>query len=93
MRPEELFPDGPDSVEVDGVRIRKGSIASFIYNALALDNLDPTSSEYQLALAGIREMAPVLGAVHVFEVFSLRSEQVANVVREVDPRLLPEARD
>ena len=35
MRAESLFPDGLDSVEVDGVRVRKGSIAAFIYNALA----------------------------------------------------------
>jgi len=89
MRPEDLFPDGPDSMEVGGVRIRKGSIASFIYNALMLDKVDPSSAEYERALVGIREMAPVLSAVHVFEVFSLRSERVAEVVREVDPELLP----
>jgi hypothetical protein len=86
MRPEDLFPDGPDSMEVNGVRIRKGSIASFIYNALALDRLDLSSAEYQRALEGIRDMVPILRAVHVFEVFSVRSERVAEVVRETDPQ-------
>ena len=86
MRPEDLFPDGPDSMDVDGVPVRKGSIASFIYNALALDRLDPSSAEYRQALAGIRDLVPVLRAVHVFEVFSLRSERVAEVVRETDPQ-------
>ena len=85
MRPEELFPDGPDSMEVDGIRIRKGSIASFIYNALTLDGVDPSSAEYRRAREGIRQMAPLLNAVHVFEVFSLRSEQVAEIVREAVP--------
>jgi hypothetical protein len=75
-------------MEVDGIRVRKGSIASFIYNALMLEGADPSSAEYQRALAGVREMAPVLAAVHVFEVFSLRSERVAEVVREMDPELL-----
>jgi hypothetical protein len=88
VRPEDLFPDGPDSMEVDGIHVRKGSIASFIYNALTLDRADPSSAEYERALAGLREMAPVLNAVHVFEVFSLRSQRVAAVVREVDPQIM-----
>jgi hypothetical protein len=88
MRPEDLFPDGPDSVEVDGTQMRKGSIAAFIYNALSLEELDPSSAEYEQALSDLRDMVPVLRAVRVFEVFSLRSERIAKVVQEVDPQLL-----
>ena len=88
MQPEDLFPDGSDSVEVEGVKVRKGSIASFIYNALTLDGLDPASADYERARSGIREMVPVMRAVRVFDVFELRSERVAEVVRDADPRLL-----
>lgn len=86
VRPEDLFPDGPDSMDVDGVRVRKGSIASFIYNALMLDRLDPSSAEYQRALSGVRDLVPLLRSVRVFDVFSVRSERVAEVVRETDPQ-------
>jgi hypothetical protein len=86
MRPEDLFPDGPDSMDVDGIRVRKGSIASFIYNALTLDSVDPGSAEYRRARSGIQDLAPLLRAVRVFEVFSVRSERVAEAMRETDPR-------
>jgi hypothetical protein len=75
-------------MDVNGISVRKGSIASFIYNALTLDRLDPSSSEYQQARASIRDMAPLLRAVHVFDVFSVRSERVAAVIRESDPEQL-----
>jgi hypothetical protein len=80
MRPEDLFPSDVDSVEVDGIMVRKGSIAAFIHNALALDLLDPENEEYERAAAEIRSLAPALEAVRVFEVFSLRSDRVAQIV-------------
>jgi hypothetical protein len=82
MRAEDLFPAGVDSVEVDGVRVRKGSIAAFIHNALALDQLDPEGEEYERAVAEIQSLAPALKAVRVFEVFSLRSDRVARIVAQ-----------
>lgn len=88
MRAEALFPDGPDLIDVDGVSVRKGSIASFIHNALALERLDPESHEYQEATAEMREVVPALRAVRLFEVFSPRLERAATLVREVDPLLL-----
>jgi hypothetical protein len=80
MRPEDLFPPDVDSVEVDGVRVRKGSIAAFIHNALSLELLDPEGEEYEQAVAELRALTPALKAVRVFEVFSLRSELVAQIV-------------
>lgn len=88
MRPEDLFPSGPDSMNVNGTDVRKGSIASFIYNALSLETLDPSSEAYEQALSDLRDMIPVLRAIRVFDVFSLRSERVAEIVREADPQLL-----
>lgn len=88
MRPEDLFPSGPDTVDVEGTVVRKGSVGSFIYNALTLESADPDSEEYTRAVADMREVVPVLRAVRVFDVFELRSERVAAVVREADPELL-----
>jgi hypothetical protein len=86
MRAENLFPDGLDSIEVDGVRVRKGSIAAFIYNALALDQLDPGANGYDQAAETIRDLTPVLRAVRVFDVFALRSERVAQIVESAPRR-------
>jgi hypothetical protein len=91
VRAEDLFPDGADSVDVDGVRVRKGSIAAFIHNALALDRLDPDGEEYERAAAAIGELVPVLRAVRVFDVFSLRSKRVAQVVESVDRAVQPDS--
>jgi hypothetical protein len=80
VRPEDLFPDGNDSVDVNGIEVRKGSIASFIYNALALDRLDPEGEDFRQAGDEIRRLFPAMRAVRVFEVFSLRSTRVAQIV-------------
>jgi hypothetical protein len=88
VRPETLFPDGLDSIDVGGTQVRKGSIASFVHNALALERLDPGSSEYERTAAEMRETIPALRAVRVFDVFSLRSQRAATVVLEVDPLLI-----
>jgi hypothetical protein len=82
VRPKDLFPDGRDSVEVDGVEVRKGSIRAFIYNALALERLDPRSDDYRRAAAELRELVPTLEAVRVFDVFGLRSDRVAEIVAQ-----------
>jgi hypothetical protein len=90
MRAENLFPDGLDSIEVDGISVRKGSIAAFIFNALTLDRLDPGTEGYDQSVKAIRDLTPVLRAVRVFDVFDLRSERVAQIVesetstREID---------
>ena len=82
MRAENLFPAGRDSIEVDGVEVRKGSIAAFIYNALTLDRLEPGTEGYDQAATAIRDLTPILRAVRVFDVFALRSERVAQIVAD-----------
>jgi hypothetical protein len=89
MRAENLFPDGLDSVEVNGVSVRKGSIAAFIYNALTLDRLDAGAEGYDQAAEAIRELTPALQAVRVFDVFALRSERVAQIVESAPAALTP----
>jgi hypothetical protein len=88
MRAKDLFPDGIDGIQVGDTYVRKGSIAAFIYNALALEQLDSSSEPYQQAAAEMREITPMLRAIRFFEVFNLRLHRAAQIVLEIDPNLL-----
>lgn len=88
MRAEELFPAGPDTVEVDGVTVRKGSIAAFVQNAIAIASCEAASQAYRQALADLPATLPALRAARVFEVFELRSPALAEILRSLAPDLM-----
>jgi predicted GTPase len=58
---------------------------------LTLDHLDPGGEEYERVAASLRELVPVLQAVRVFDVFSLSSKRVAQVVESVDRAVQPDS--
>ena len=80
VRPEDVLPDGVDGAELNGVRVRKGSVAAFCANvqqlhALSADSPDRVTIEEQL-----RALAPAVRAAGVFDVFALRSPEIAAII-------------
>lgn len=74
MRPEDLLPDTVNCAQVDGMTIRKGTIAAFLQNVLRW--MDPGTDE-NARKALVEEMVDVMPALHavgVFDVFELRDE-------------------
>jgi hypothetical protein len=91
VRPDQLFPRGADGVEVDGVHVRKGSVAAFIQNALTLDGDRAPAEERADAAHDLQALVPAMRAINLFDVFDLRSRVVAELVGEVDPTLRAQA--
>jgi hypothetical protein len=73
VRPEDVLPDGVDGAVLNGVQVRKGSVAAFVANARTLQTLETGSPEHDRLAEQLRALAPALEAVGVFEIFDLRS--------------------
>jgi len=80
VRPEDVLPDDVSRKVMNGVIVRKGSVAAFVANAKALDALAPTTSEYAEIATQLQALAPAVAAAGVFDVFELRSAEIAKIV-------------
>jgi hypothetical protein len=75
VTPQDVLPDHVESTTLGGWEVRKGSVAAFVANAKALEGL-PAGPARDDTVAALRDLAPALEAVGVFDVFALRSDAV-----------------
>lgn len=82
VRPEDVLPEGVDSTAINGLTVRKGSVAAFVANALRLDDLTEGTPEYAALVAQMRELAPALRTIGLLDVFRPRSPAVESILAE-----------
>ncbi|GGU33319.1 hypothetical protein [Streptomyces violascens] len=82
VRPEDVLPEGVDSTAINGMTVRKGSVAAFVANALRLDELTEGTPEYAALVAQMRELAPALRAIGLNDVFRPHSPAVERILAE-----------
>lgn len=75
--PQDVLADGQERAEFNGVLVRKGSIAAFIGNAKALENLEPGTPEHEAVAQQIRDLKPALDALELFDVVEIKNPDVA----------------
>jgi hypothetical protein len=80
MRPEEILPDDVNEVSLDGVRVRKGSVAAFLANARIVVDAASTDEARRTAEAHIADLVPSLVALHLFDVFDVRDPRIRALV-------------
>lgn len=80
VRPEDVLPDGAERASFAGLPIRKGTVAAFIANAQALRDVEPGTEAHHELIATLKELAPQLAAIGVFDVFEPRDPQIAHLV-------------
>jgi hypothetical protein len=80
VRPEDLLPAGAESGVINGVEVRKGSVAAFLANAKLLDSVQEGSREEADVEAQIKALAPKLKALGMLDVFSVRSPRLAALI-------------
>lgn len=86
IRPEDVLADGVEATRVDGLDVRKGTVAAFVANAkkLALVERDDVSREP--LERQLRALAPALRAVGLLDVFAPRSADIAAILVEDEAR-------
>ncbi|MFE1774272.1 hypothetical protein [Streptomyces sp. NPDC059008] len=83
VRPEDVLPEGVDSTAINGLTVRKGSVAAFVANALRLDDLTEGTPEHAAVVTQLRELAPALRTIGLLDVFRPRSPVVERILAEV----------
>ncbi|WP_028926703.1 hypothetical protein [Pseudonocardia acaciae] len=82
VRPEDVLPDEANTVTIDDLTVRKGSVAAFVANVKLLETLPPDSPDRPAIEARMRALTPALRAVGVLDVFAPRSASVAAILGE-----------
>jgi len=80
MRAEDALPDEDDATTIDGVRIRKGTIAAFLANARVVADERATAVARDAAERDIVDALPALRAVGLFDVLAVRDLRVRALV-------------
>jgi hypothetical protein len=82
IRPEDVLADGVETTNVDGLDVRKGTVAAFVANARKLAQLEPGDAGRDALEGQLRALAPALRAVGLLEVFAPRSPVVAAILAQ-----------
>ena len=86
MRAEDILPDAVNEAAIEGIRVRKGSVAAFLANARRLsDDAAPPAARAE-AEAHLAELVPALLALGLFDVLAIRDPRVAAVVARHTPK-------
>lgn len=62
IRPDDVLPDTESFVNLNGITVRKGSIAAFLKNIDLLEDLHSSEQEKAAALDMIKQLVPVIRA-------------------------------
>ncbi|WP_260600193.1 hypothetical protein [Sphingomonas endolithica] len=75
-RPEDVLADGADRTEIDGMTVRKGTVAAFLQNAMKWS--DPSTADPERDALGreITKSVSALKVLGVFDVFEVRDERL-----------------
>ena len=72
MRAEDVLPDHVNQADVDGVTVRKGTVAAFLHNARCWSDPLGTPELRAAAQRDIGDALPALRALGLFDVLDIR---------------------
>lgn len=76
ISPKDVLPDQVDRAEVNGVMVRKGTVAAFLQNAMRWSDTATPAKDRDAFEREITNSIPALQALGVFSVFELRDERL-----------------
>ncbi len=82
VRPEDIIPDGADNTSINGVVVRKGTVAAFLANINILENLHSSDQQKQEAMNMLWELAPSVIATGLPQHVTFKSELVENILMD-----------
>ena len=82
VRPEDIMPEDVNTIEVNGVLVRKATVASTLANAKILASDNASAIEKSKALAMIKELAPALVAIEMHQHVTWNNPQIQKIIEE-----------
>ncbi len=89
-RPDDVLPDHLDRIEVDGLTLRKGTVAAFLRNAIRWTDPATTPQDREALAAAIVEAVPALRALGLLAIFEARDSELRRLIAGV-PDVRPTA--
>ena len=83
MRPEDILAEDANYGVIDGVRVRKGSIAAFLANARILLDERQSNEAHREAERHLRELVPGVRAFGLFDVCEVRNPRLRALIESV----------
>lgn len=80
MRAEDILPDHMNQIERDGIVIRKGNVGAFLINAKRWCEPTTPPDERTTLERDILEALPVLRALGLFEVLTVRDPALQQLI-------------
>ncbi len=87
IKPEDILSDDESIKIIDGVPVRKGTIAAVMANAKILSDSSISPSEKSEALKTIKEYAPALVVLGVYEHMKWNNPEIQKIVEEAARKL------
>jgi hypothetical protein len=71
MRARDLLPDHIDSMQTNGIQVRKGTVGAFLVNARSWLSADAESEAKLMAQLDILDALPALQALGLFDLMTI----------------------
>lgn len=85
MKPSDVLPDSINSVQKNGLTIRKGTIGAFTVNLEILEKAQEGDEEYREAEADLLSLVPALKELRFFDFYDLKSERAKKIIQKNFP--------
>ncbi|MDF2940225.1 MAG: hypothetical protein K0R66_867 [Gammaproteobacteria bacterium] len=82
IKPSDMLPDDVDSTIIEGVRVRKGTVAAVLANLKALDMPNVISAEKEAIIQAIRDLAPALVVLGFKKYLTFNNPDIQKIVDE-----------
>lgn len=83
-RPEDILYDGVDSANMNGLMVRKGTIAAFLVNTDILENSNATEQQKQEAISVMKELASAVVAIGLHKHVIFKNPQVEQMLIDAE---------
>lgn len=83
IKPDDILADTEDFVELNGLTVRKGSIAAFLKNIELFEDSNSTEAQKAEALNMIKELAPAIIASGLHRQATFKNKIVENILSDL----------
>lgn len=80
IKPEDILPDGIDSIAMNGKIVRKGTIAAFLANIDMIESPAVTKEQKQAALDTMKDLAPAVIAIGLHKHVTFKNPEAEKIL-------------
>ena len=80
ITPENILPDALNHTHINGIKVRKGTVAALLANIQLYESPQSAEREKQSALAMIKELAPAILAIGLTQHLQFKNPEIQKIM-------------